>query len=253
MVPTDLEDFLKQRSLLLNNSPVIEVSSRSLPRCRLDDVAAQGERATDEADIQLLTRTVGDEVTSDEDECGQLRVRAGQGVLGAGSPLQILVNGKHKPFADGCGLCSPGRWPPEKRSVMHPWLLREWLLHSVSALLSKQFDVKKLVCQFAVNMFQVSPFSESLLAEGRALLCRSTGGCVQELDAVAEGQVFRLRLIGAVLKHVGDPDHGVYESATRNFQTVYQLVSASRCRAHLQFSAGRGSGERMLRMKLTDP
>ena len=174
-----LKDFLKQPARLLNSSSSERVPSTS--QCRQDDVASQREEATLRAQrltgslsqvaVEQLTGTCGGD-TSDEDECGDVRCRYGSGVVGFGSPLQVVINGRHKHFADGCGLCSPGRWPPEQRCLSHPWLLREWLLSSLCSLLHKSFDVKKLVCQLAVNMFQESPFSESMLEKGRSLLCQ---------------------------------------------------------------------------------
>ena len=51
--------------------------------------------------------------TSDEDSDGDPRLRWGAGNLGLGQPLHVQSAGKKRPFADGCGLCSPGRWAPE--------------------------------------------------------------------------------------------------------------------------------------------
>ena len=55
------------------------------------------------------------EVSSDEDEDGCPKPKLGAGHWGSGPPLTSTLMGKKKPFADGFGLCSPGRWPPALR------------------------------------------------------------------------------------------------------------------------------------------
>ena len=39
----------------------------------------------------------------------------GAGWFGMGPPLQVRQNYRVRPFEDGAGICSPGRWTPKKR------------------------------------------------------------------------------------------------------------------------------------------
>ena len=55
--------------------------------------------------------------TSEDDSDGEPRLKWGAGNLGLGQPMQVKSAGKRRPFADGCGLASPGRWAPENRKT----------------------------------------------------------------------------------------------------------------------------------------
>ena len=50
--------------------------------------------------------------------------QSGAGWIGYGDPLSVGRAGKHRGIQDGAGLCSPGRWLPEKRRypVSPDWL-----------------------------------------------------------------------------------------------------------------------------------
>ena len=169
------------------------------------------------AELAACTRTSEHE-TSDEDECGELRVPAGQGVRGVGVPLSVHIGGRYKPFADGAGLCSPGNWAPEQRREQHSWLRREWLLMSMKQLLHKQMNVKKIVCELAAGRWSESPFNPALLEAGRALLAQSLVNHLESepLRKQPEHSMY-LRPIGLVLREAGDPDWRVYETGKRNF------------------------------------
>ena len=49
------------------------------------------------------------------DSDGDPGPRVGAGVTPSYRPLTVTLGGKPKPFDDGQGLRSPGRWPPEHR------------------------------------------------------------------------------------------------------------------------------------------
>jgi hypothetical protein len=55
--------------------------------------------------------------TSDDDSDGNAKPHKGAGTTGYGRPLDTVNAGKWKPFTDGNGLCSPGRWAPQKRMI----------------------------------------------------------------------------------------------------------------------------------------
>ena len=156
-----VDDSLKQ-PLLLNNGLVglacqanLESNDNfSQPREFMADAASLG-------DTVAGIHQVDSNETSSEDECGERRALRGSGVLGKGLPLRVTLSGRTKWFSDGAGLCSPGRWRPEDRSLNHNWFRREWLLHGLFKLQSAEFDVKKVVCELAcgrhVVIFPCSP------------------------------------------------------------------------------------------------
>ena len=118
--------------------------------------------------------------------------------------------GGDKPFCDGGGLCSPGRWPPEKRrlpsclgglrAAMHSSFAR-----SVSVASSGKDDPLSFMLKLAAGRFKSCPFEEGSLEETRTVIREAVGMSVNE-DLVADGQVFHLKLLGRLLKLFGDPD-----------------------------------------------
>ena len=87
-----------------------------------------------------------DEVTSDEEEPNVVRPKQGDGRLGVGSPIYLLDAGEKRPFHDGAGLCSPGRWPPKQR-VEDP--ISKMLFGELMGLLWKKGDPMHLACKLA--------------------------------------------------------------------------------------------------------
>ena len=58
-------------------------------------------------------------ITSDEESemPGTRRPKKGEGWWGHGHTMLSLRKGIPKPFCDGAGLCSPGRWPIQRRRL----------------------------------------------------------------------------------------------------------------------------------------
>ena len=103
-----------------------------------------------------------EELESDVDEDGVIKPPFGSGLLGFGRQLSIKVNGKEKPFEDGAGICSPGRWPPERRGIDDSgfaWELRAGFLR----MMFDTLDVKKvlfgLACGHSHRLSVSSSFS----------------------------------------------------------------------------------------------
>ena len=61
-------------------------------------------------------RAIHEDMTAHEG-ITQPQPRLGSGNWGGGPPLSSCLMGKKRPFADGAGLCSPGRWCPCDRRV----------------------------------------------------------------------------------------------------------------------------------------
>jgi hypothetical protein len=79
----------------------------------------RGKSATAPASLaegaRVSCRGEEQEASSDEDEDGFQKPQLGAGLWGHGPPLASRMLGKHKNFTDGLGLCSPGRWAPQRR------------------------------------------------------------------------------------------------------------------------------------------
>ena len=118
----------------------------------------------------------GEEVeapSSDEDEDGFQKPRVGAGLWGHGPPLSSRLLGKHKAFTDGLGLCSPGRWAPQRRMCAkeRPSLgFAEQLGKEYTKLLNQSLDLRQVALQLAVGKLEKSPFCDELVQEGRELL-----------------------------------------------------------------------------------
>ena len=81
---------------------------------RLCAARMQGEQSAKFAPYQQITIT-DEDATSDEDSDGEPIPRKGAGWWGHEPPMATLATGRYKAFADGNGLCKPGRWEPQKR------------------------------------------------------------------------------------------------------------------------------------------
>ena len=107
--------------------------------------------------------------------------------------------GRDKPFADGGGLCSPGRWSPSSRVQSNYGLdsLRGQLFdlfeRSVKDELGRKCSVLDFVLRLCAGRFGSSPFGEEVLHEARTIIDRtlSHGG----LTDPPQGQCFHLDLI----------------------------------------------------------
>ena len=155
----------------------------------------------------------GDEPTSDEDFEGEPLCRSCPG--GEGSPLSATIAGKNKPFTDGAGLCSPGRWPPEQRLVPGQWAqaFRDKLFLLLSAAVK---DPQRLVFELATGKHKESPWPPGLVEQVRYEWAASLprGG---SLLFAQEFQPFFLPLIGDTLQQIGDPDWKIYERDPQGF------------------------------------
>jgi hypothetical protein len=123
--------------------------------------------------------------------------------------LQIKQGGDHRPFHDGSGLCSPGRWEPSRRqghSVLSK-AIRDGLLAVLSSKLSTD-GIKKLAFELACSKHIEIPFDGELLKAGadvwKAAMESHTGKVIDL--AIPAGQPFRLFLLRDFLEAMGDPD-----------------------------------------------
>ena len=141
-------------------------------------------------------------------------VSAGWG--GRGPSRRARHIGGDKPFCDGGGLCSPGRWAPEKRLLPSCLGGLNLEMHArfaeaVQKASGGKDDSLGFMLKLATGRFKSCPFDEALLGSTREAIRRSVGMSASD-DVVASNQVFHLNLISRLLKVYGDPDWAFVDS-----------------------------------------
>ena len=133
-----------------------------------------------------------DDPGSDVDEDGVKKPCLGEGQWGWGPPMSSQILGRRQEFADGFGLCSPGRWPPCRRRCAADTLalaLAENLGASLVALLRNRLDLHTLVTKLASGVVSERPFN-AVVSEGRELVFSAleNAGAVLPVREVPQGQ-----------------------------------------------------------------
>ena len=139
-----------------------------------------------------------------------LPLPAAVGWHGVGAPRVARHMSGDKPFCDGGGLCSPGRWRRDKRRLpatlpgLKPRIV-ELFGQAVHRASGGTDNALKFMLKLCAGRLKEAPFAEEDLAEMRKAL-RETLGMEGREDTVAEGQAFHLALIAKTLKAFEDPD-----------------------------------------------
>ena len=118
--------------------------------------------------------------------------------------------GGDKPFCDGGGLCSPGRWAPERR--LPPKCLgglnvelHAMFAKAVQKVSGGSDDPLGFMLKLAAGRVKTCPFDQDSLAATRESIRRAVGMSAAD-DVVAHNQVFHPKLIARLLMVYGDPD-----------------------------------------------
>ena len=156
-----------------------------------------------------------DEPTSDEDHDGNVKPKRGAGRTGVGAPLQVNFQGKVRPFADGAGLCSPGRWLPHQRVIDS---IASKMKGALMELLRGAFDIEKLAYELALGRHDRSPFTDELLREGRRRLVVICGGEGDFEKEPSSRQPFYLKSLSLVARVLGDPDWRILACGPRCYE-----------------------------------
>ena len=166
--------------------------------------------------------------TSDDDETGRPRPLLGAGNLGKGPPLTTRWGGKYRPFHDGSGLCSRGRWLPSCRTPLAAPAV------ALRAIIKKHLasipDRRRLLFYMACGRQQFPPFPDEMLNTARSELAGLLLPFVHRLGPhvpptteallhVAPYQPFHLNLLGAYLAAIDDPDFDILTRETDSFTT----------------------------------
>lgn len=134
---------------------------------------------------------------------------------GHGEPRQCKVPGKTRMFHDGSGLASPGRWDLEKRVWNRDnfWnSLREDSYNLVLQHCGGQQNFDRICFEMAAKGEEGCKLvkNDALSSQLVQLWCdglHGEGYNTENIQHVAEGQPFKLRLMEALLDRAGDPDH----------------------------------------------
>ena len=174
------------------------------------------------------------------------------GHWGIDPPRTLTLMGKKKPFADGFGLCSSGRWPPAQRqsAASTPALgLMEALCAELEKLLRSHWDVRKLAMQLAASKVVGSPFSGAAIAEGRELIfviLELAGTQLLVREHVAN-QPFLFAAIEELLRLSQDPYYKAFFSSSQSFAKGVRVVLGRNCRGFLLSTSAKRNGADMLK------
>ena len=198
------------------------IGKRLLCHCA-PSVACHGDVLIEALELLKKPRTgrtieEAEEATSDEDELGRPKARAGAGWRGIGPPIQALHKGRARDIHDGAGLCSPGRWPPgQRRLPSTPSLARttksmeEFLVAWETSLQQEgKGSLRHCLLAAACGHLTCSPFPkgplDTLREKVRAdMVAEGFGGLPVEGD---REQTIDVRLLQALLRASADPDEG---------------------------------------------
>jgi hypothetical protein len=98
---------------MLSQLAALHLGLPPLPGCTL----ASSSSTSELTGITSTALTPDEADTSSEEESGEKRWKAGSGWVGHGQAIRCRRKGKWRPFQDGAGLCSLGRWPVNKRRL----------------------------------------------------------------------------------------------------------------------------------------
>ena len=156
--------------------------------------------------------------TSDEDSDGNAKPQKGSGTTGYGRPLDTVNAGKWKPFTDGNGLCSPGRWAPQNRMIEKSGTARN-LRHGLLRIMHEHIDIKDTYFKLATGKCSSTPFSDVAERSGRALLLETltSMGAEGNIIQVADGQPYMLHAMGEAARLMGDPDWRILTNNSHSF------------------------------------
>ena len=119
----------------------------------------------------------------------------------------MTLGGKPKPFDDGQGLCSPGRWPPEHRVADKSGMASK-LKVALLKTLQEKISMKHTLLQLACNKVTTCPFGVDLIRSGKAVVIEQlmAHGATDTVKDTPTGQPYMLMAIGEGLRIMGDPD-----------------------------------------------
>lgn len=187
-------------------------SSRSSPLPRVSSVV--GERTA-----VAKTKEEGDKQTLEEEDSFHGRLE-GALLEHRGMPMTCNWHAKApSSFNDGCGLCSPGRWPPSRRNFQSgsvgAFILRlsrlvQEFTHEVIP------DTQRAFFALALGKLQVAPFSDEKMEDLRKRWFQLLP-TPAEAGVVPEGQPFYLHAIAQTARLMGEEDADILDTGEDNY------------------------------------
>jgi hypothetical protein len=129
----------------------------------------------------------------------------GSGWWGKGAPLKVQQNFSPRDICDGAGLCSPGRWHPDKRRLPDLGGLAGGL---VGSMFLDGDAWEQIMMRMMAGKLKEDPFTPTQIEKGRGFLtdwCRARG-YNPSLGKKDIKQEPKLRLLQAFLRICQDPD-----------------------------------------------
>eukprot|EP00435_Cladocopium_sp_Y103_P007668 s5210_g2.t1 len=137
-----------------------------------------------------------------------------------GMPLTCNWHAK-KPssFNDGCGLCSPGRWPPKRRNFQQG-AVKEFIegLAKLIQEFTKEVipDAQRMFFALSLGKLERAPFSEGKMSELRSRWFQMLPSPA-EASKLPEGQPFYLHALAQTARKMGDEDADILDSGEDNY------------------------------------
>ena len=133
---------------------------------------------------------------------------------GVGNPRRAWCMGRNRPFEDGGGLCSPGRWRPSQRRPpslgIEPMVkeLKNVYEEALKGMYGKA-DLTKFTLKLAAGQVLNNPFCGTVLDQARNVIKSSLNLDARQCE-VADGQNHYLDMISMLFKKCGDPDWAIF-------------------------------------------
>ena len=129
----------------------------------------------------------------------------GAGWFGLGPPLQVRQNYRVRPFEDGAGICSPGRWTPKKRLLPDVGNVAEDLIAAMG-LDMEQWETTTF--RIMAGKQPQNPFTPEQINKGSGFLTDwvTRMGHPPSADPQDIPQGPNIRLLQAYLRVCQDPD-----------------------------------------------
>eukprot|EP00435_Cladocopium_sp_Y103_P065264 s836_g27.t1 len=122
-------------------------------------------------------------------------------------------------FNDGCGLCSPGRWPPARRNFQGGE--RGEFIDRLAALI-KNFtrevikDTQRMFFALSLGKLERAPFTEEQMERLRRAWFAMLPA-PEEAEKIPEGQPFFLHALAQTARKMGEEDSDVLDSGEDNY------------------------------------
>jgi hypothetical protein len=173
------------------------------------------------------------------------------GFRGVGPSLVVGRSPQGRPFNDGGGRCSPGRWPPSRRRFPgdRGGPLREWILAEAARLEAASPGWRAaLIEKLRRGELLHSPFPEASTKTARNLLgslLRSHGFAPDDVPGDI-AQPVKVPLRGASLLYRGGPDGGAFAEYAGGVRVGvgHRLPGPGPCSRGSGAGAWRSSGRR---------